>query len=258
MLRLYALRHAYPEGAGFLIDRKHGFQTYTFLHFFDPVEIRLGGTRVLTEPHACLLYDIGTPQYYRSDTGFVHDWIHFTGEAAALLRAADVPLDRIFYPSAPSFITPLVREMESESYADRRGSDLLTDAKLTELFVKLGRACHGENVLAVDRGTKERFRALRGEVLSSLAEHWTVEGMAKRVNLSPSRFHATYKALFGSSPMDDIIRARVDTAKNALAFSDADVRQIAEDLGYGNLSHFCRQFRTVCGVPPGQYRKQNR
>ncbi|HBJ18543.1 MAG TPA: hypothetical protein DDY70_02190, partial [Clostridiales bacterium] len=136
MLYLHSLRHAYPEGAGFFIDRKRGHEAYTFLHFFEGIDLLVGKTLIHTEPHACMIYRPGAPQYFRTDTGLVHDWIHFTGEAKPLLSEMELPLDTPFYPRGASFITSLVREMESEFYNKRAGYERLSDAKMTELFVK--------------------------------------------------------------------------------------------------------------------------
>ena len=131
-------------------------------------------------------------------------------------------------------------------------------AKTDELFIKLSRACTNEYVAAVDAGTNERFRLLRGEMFSNLRQHWNVEKMAGRVGLSKSRFYTIYKSIYGNSPVDDLIRARIDRAKNALQFSTASIAEIAENLGYNNLTHFMRQFKAMTGTTPEQYRKSGK
>lgn len=258
MLYLHSLRHAFPEGAGFFIDRKRGHEAYTFLHFFDAVDIRIQDTLVRTEPHACILYRIGTPQFFRTDTGLVHDWIHFTGEVEPLLSEVGLPLDRVFYPSNPSFITSLVRELENEFHNRRIGYDRFADAKLVELFVRLGRACRGECVPKIDAATRKRFHALRRTVLSSPDRRYGTREMAETVGLSESRFYAVYRALYGISPTEDVIHARMETAKGMLAFGDLSLSEIAEALGYAGLSQFLRQFKVQTGVTPTTYRKENR
>ena len=79
--------------------------------------------------------------------------------------------------------------------------------------------------------------------------------MAGRVGLSKSRFYTIYKNIYGNSPIDDLIRARIDSAKNALQFSSTSISEIAENLGYNNLTHFMRQFKGMTGMIPDQYRK---
>lgn len=55
MLKITSVRHSYPENAGFYIDRKKGHGDFTFLHFYNSVEILLEGNLVKTEPHSNIL-----------------------------------------------------------------------------------------------------------------------------------------------------------------------------------------------------------
>ena len=55
--------------------------------------------------------------------------------------------------------------------------------------------------------------------------------------------------------MDDLIHARIDTAKNRLCNSDESIHQLAADLGYRNVTHFCRQFKKITGLTPMEFRK---
>lgn len=127
--------------------------------------------------------------------------------------------------------------------------------KTTELFIKLSRGLYDETVVSVDTPTTTRLRKLRSEVLLSLSHPWTVSEMASRIPLSESRFYNVYRSFFGTSPVDDLIHARIYTAKNALLFTDQTVSAIAESLGYNNVTHFIRQFRSFTGTTPAQYRK---
>ncbi len=256
-MNITQLRHAWPEKAGFFLERKSGHPEYTFLHFFNSVELLVGGETVRTRPHACILYNIATPQRIASSQLLTHDWIHFTGELEPHFTRYGLECDRLYYPSRADFITEIIQEMEFELYSAKPYSDALMERKLDELFIKLSRACSGANTPAVDPGTNERLRLLRGEIFSSLGKPWTVEDMASRVGLSQSRFYTVYKSVYGNSPVDDLIRARIDSAKNALRFGNASLAQIAETLGYANLTHFMRQFKAFTGMTPDTYRKQS-
>jgi AraC-like DNA-binding protein len=82
--------------------------------------------------------------------------------------------------------------------------------------------------------------------------------MAQQVSLSPSRFHAVYKAMFDISPMADVINAKIDRAKTLLIMDEKiGILEISERLGYSNQYHFIRQFKAATGMTPGQYRKKN-
>ena len=84
MTQITNARHAWPERAGFHLERKNGYPDYTFLHFFGSVELLVGGERVVTRPHACILYAPGMPQWFYSRQPLTHDWIHFTDDPAVV------------------------------------------------------------------------------------------------------------------------------------------------------------------------------
>ena len=101
-----------------------------------------------------------------------------------------------------------------------------------------------------------RMRDLRFQMLSHPEKNWTVEDLAKQVSLSPSRYHALYKKLFGSSPMKDVINAKIDMAKTILLSDETTTLPVvAQRLGYKSHYHFIRQFKAVTGLTPGVYRK---
>jgi len=253
MFEITGVRHMYPEPAGFFMDRKNGHPKYTFLHFHNSVWIRRGEEEILTQPHAVILYEPQEKQYFRSDEPLLHDWFHFSGDFSAL------PLEKfcageIVYPAAHQQITRWVAELETEFFAGKSTSPILSDCKVKELFIGLDRDLTESGALSVGSATLEKFRFLRGEMFSTLQEHHSIEALADRVGLSPSRFFALYKKIYGTSPVADLIACRVRSAKNKLAYTDASVDGIAASLGYDNTTHFIRQFKSRVGVTPGEYR----
>lgn len=256
MIQLTQLKHAYPEPGRFYIDRKNGHHNYTFLHFFNSMKLQYKGKLVETAPGAVIIYDIGTPQYFESDNDIVHDWIHFKGDITSLLKENDIELDTLYYPKNTAFITEITKELETEFYGDYKGKEKLLTLKFNELFLKLGREISGESVPHFDRQIREKFRYLRGKMLSSLGEKWTAEKMAKEVGFSQSRFFSIYKSIYSVSPTNDLINARINRAKNILSFEKKSVEDIANSLGYENTTHFIRQFKSKTGLSPNEYRKK--
>lgn len=255
MFNIVDISHAWTEVAGFELERKYGYPSYTFLHFFHPVDIWINGEMIHTRPHACIMYNIDTPQKFYSSQQLFHDWIHFEGDMDAHFTKFGLEYDKLYYPSNAEFITEITMELEHDFFSNKSNRADFIRAKTDEFFIKLHRSCFNEMSFAVDVNTQALFRDLRGTVFSTLKEQWTVERMAKRVNLSPSRFHAIYKNIYGKSPVDDLIQARIQNAQNALLFSSLSISEIAEDLGYRNLTHFMRQFKAITGTTPRKYRE---
>ena len=163
MFTITGIRHAWPEQAGFCLNRQNGHPDYSFVHFINKVEIRLHGETNVTSDHACIIYRPETPQHIVSHRPLVHDWFHFSGIPEPLLEQLELPLDTLFYPQNYQFITPLVQEMEREFFAHHVGSRELISARIVELFVLLSRASHSDSVLTTDDSTLERLRSLRSK-----------------------------------------------------------------------------------------------
>jgi len=73
-----------------------------------------------------------------------------------------------------------------------------------------------------------------------------------------SRFHFTH--LFGQyencSPQSYLTAQRIWRAKELLSTPEPAVKEIAGRCGFADPSYFCRQFRKVVGLSPGEYRKK--
>ena len=53
---------------------------------------------------------------------------------------------------------------------------------------------------------------------------------------------------------DYIIKAKIDTAKNILRYSDFSILDISISLGYSSQSAFTAAFRKLVGMTPKKYR----
>lgn len=254
MIKITSVRNAYPENAGVFIDRKNGHPQYTFLHFYNSVELKVGDAPIITTaPHAVILFKPDTPQYFKSHEPLIHDWFHFVCDEGDLPQNT-IEADSIFYPNNFDYITKTVAQLETEFFGEKKNADILMDLKVKELFVMLDRMSNNEQIF-VSTETIERFRYLRGEVFSTLDGDWSVANMAKRLNLSQSRFYSLYKTIYGISPTADLINAKMNSAKTMLTFGHQSVESIALSLGYKNITHFIRQFKASTGMSPSAYRK---
>lgn len=254
-IRVTRVRHAWPERAGFTISRPKGDESYTFLYFHNSVELLVEGQTVTTVPGSCIIYNMHTPQWFLSAEPLTHDWIHLVGDVPAALLEAGLQADRVYVPQNGRFITDIVAALEVEHFSKPQNHRVLTQLKFRELLIRLARACSAQPPAKPKPAMEKQLLQVRTQVFSDLGNDWTVEKMAALCYLSPSRFHTVYKAQFGISPTEDLIRARIENAKNRLKGEQVSARQIAEELGYKNVTHFCRQFKKFTGQTPMEYRR---
>ncbi len=256
-MKITSVRHAWPEKKGFNLSRPHGLDTLSFLHFWKPIYMLVNGEMILTKPNAVIIMDAKTPQhFYSPDVDVVHDWFHFEGDnASTILEEAGLAANKIYYPKNCTFITEIIQAIEGEFLGAEKGFERVTENLAVNLFTLLGRRAESdEEEYSVDYQTQMDFKALRSRIFSNLDKNWTILHMAEQVNLSESRFFVLYKAIFKTTPNQDLILARMDYAKRLLSQNTtASVFDVALECGYSNEFHFIRQFKKHVGLTPKKY-----
>lgn len=108
------------------------------------------------------------------------------------------------------------------------------------------------------RGILEsKLRRLRTLIADRPEQKWDIAYGARFTGLSESRFSHVYKAFFGQSFLQDVIRTRIQRACTLLQGTEEPVDTIAKQLGYNNPKQFYSQFKQQMGLSPGEYRKLN-
>jgi AraC-like DNA-binding protein len=87
---------------------------------------------------------------------------------------------------------------------------------------------------------------------------WTIERLAREVNLSRATLTRRFSALVGEPPLAYLTRWRMDLAARHLRDTDDSVSAIARRVGYASEFAFSRAFSRLRGQAPGRYRAQAR
>lgn len=87
---------------------------------------------------------------------------------------------------------------------------------------------------------------------------WTVAELAAATRMSRSAFALRFKTAVGLSPLDYLMRWRVQSAARVLRSSDRTISSVAGQFGFGSESSFIRTFKRVAGSSPSQYRAKIR
>lgn len=260
-LTVLRARHNCPERDGFTLERAIGIPEHVFLHFSNPIELLIQNQIVLTPPDACVFFQSGTPQWLRSQGPLTHDWLHCTGSLLPLLDDHGLKADTLYLCSQGKAVTQLIQAMEWELLQQQPYHREMATLQFRELLITLTRSCRELNagpIAEAGSSTAEvTFHAIRNQMLSHLSHPWQLADLATMACLSPSRFSAVYKAQFGIPPIEDLIQARMETARKRLTDTNISIRDLAENLGYRNVTHFCRQFKKLTNQTPKQYRSQH-
>ncbi|NGN65221.1 helix-turn-helix domain-containing protein [Streptomyces sp. A7024] len=101
----------------------------------------------------------------------------------------------------------------------------------------------------------ERFTATRDWALRRLAEPLTLEVLAQHAAVSPRTFSRRFVAETGYTPMQWVMRARIDVARELLERSEHSIEQIAADVGLGTGANLRLHFQRILGTTPSEYRR---
>jgi len=118
---------------------------------------------------------------------------------------------------------------------------------------RLGEVRRGAAILPPHTGglVKKAILYLAGH-FSSFVTRWK---LADAVNLSEDYLTRIFHREMGLSPWEYLNRCRVSLAEERLRFTDDTIRQIAADAGFQDQAYFCRVFKKIRGLSPGQLRK---
>jgi transcriptional regulator GlxA family with amidase domain len=96
----------------------------------------------------------------------------------------------------------------------------------------------------------ERFAATREWALGRLDKPLTLDVLARHASVSPRTFSRRFLEDSGYTPMEWVLRSRIDAARELLELSARGVEQIAADVGLGTGANLRRHFHHAERVPP--------
>lgn len=133
---------------------------------------------------------------------------------------------------------------------------LFLQAKVLELlghqFEHLGECPEPQQLGATEQA---RVRMARDMLLANLRDPPDLEGLAGAVGLSSKRLNRGFRDLYGTTVFAFLHDARLDAARAALeGGSELPLKQMAWELGYGQVTNFVTAFRRRFGVTPGSLR----
>ena len=253
-MNFITIQPLFPERKGFGINRPDLGETTIFCHFLTPLTIWFGETELKLQPGACVFWDFHAHQHYAwPDCALLHNWFHSDDTMHPMMDKFKLEYETVYYPHDNDAITKIFQQISMELTQKSPFYHEAVDALAESLFIEIARSDKMEKVSSpIISEQKEKFLMVRSQIHMEIHKPWTVEDMAKYVNMSPSRFYELYKKFFGVSPQKDLIIRRIHAAEAMLERGDITIAKVAELTGYTNQYHFIRQFKQITGKTPGQ------
>jgi AraC family transcriptional regulator len=232
----------------------------------DEFELRYEGVKRLWPPPAGAVSVVpaGTPSQWRwrGTKGSMRVYLEpgLVARVAAEVfdrdpaRLTVPPLDDLDLPPLRATMAVVAAELASGG----AGGPLAAESLANVLAVHLLRHLSAPRRLQRGRDgalPQGRLRAVVEYIEEHLHGCPSLAQMAAVVGLNSYHFARQFKAATGLPPHQYVIARRVERAKELLqAGADLSLAEVALDAGFLDQSQFCRHFKRLVGVTPGQFR----
>ncbi len=137
-------------------------------------------------------------------------------------------------------------------------SDLLIMGNILKIFAYLFEAhasTEGESAKGTEYLKIENVEKALELIYYNYKEALSVERVAALTGYSKSNFCKIFKKVVGESFHQALNRQRASNAAGLLRATDMAVADIAAEVGFSESKAFCRVFKAIYGITPGQYRR---
>ncbi len=242
--------------------------TCLIMCFRTPVMILTRNGLETGEPGCCIIHSLEFREYhysvFGSHEGFRNDWLKADFKTVSgMIGDLKLPYDTLLPTGRPdlleSGIAAIREELENPDGFSATSIRLHLHLLLLAIKRAHGDEAHRQAMLTqLEREYDPVFRQIRAQLRREYAREYHIADLASRAGLSPERFSALYRKLFGSSPYAEMIDARMIAAKRLLSSTSLTVKEIADRCGWSDQYYFSRLFKEKCAVSPRDFRQQYR
>ena len=157
-------------------------------------------------------------------------------------------------------ISHLAERIVSEMNASRYSKELMIQTLTVELMINLSRAMRNEweeNIRVKTGKAKELVAIARQYMDANFDQGVTVAQAAQYVFLSQGYFTRAFVHEMGMSPMNYLMKKRIERACSLLENNEIKVSEISLQSGFSSPQRFNVAFRKLMGMTPMEYRKRH-
>jgi len=95
-------------------------------------------------------------------------------------------------------------------------------------------------------------------IRNSLTEKLNLDRLSAALGFSKTYINREFKKLWNTTPMEYHKNLRLEQSAHMLRSGDESLKEIARIFAFYDEFHFSRSFQALYGLPPGEFRKQQR
>jgi AraC-like DNA-binding protein len=248
----------YPLASYHERERPEGTDDYILLYCVDGQGfVEENGELQLLNPNSFYILSKNTPHRYGSapKRPWSIYWLHFNGKHAdALYHRYQLNKD-----SMPNVLTYDKTRTDTFNYLlnclQKDFEPLLLESLYIHLLHYLTSFTHlnDQNNHEIEDVITKTLRFMKEHI----KDNFELKDFANEANYSVTRFSQLFRAKTGYAPIQYFLQLKIQHACQYLSFTNLNVREVSQELGFGDPFYFSRLFRKLTGKSPLSYRKQN-
>ncbi len=150
----------------------------------------------------------------------------------------------------------LISQIKDEQEKRHSGAEKVIEYIFRQLIVILCRYYHKSD----NQNTKGilKISSSIDYMEKHFADKITIETLYNQLDMSSATFRRTFKNITGSSPIDFLIRLRIEKAAEMMRTKPSSrVLDICYSVGFENCGYFGNKFKEIIGITPKKYLKQH-
>lgn len=242
----------------FTVIREKGRLDYQIIYIVKGIGIYTINGETITVPEGNLIvFKPGQAQVY--EYHHIHSpeayWVHFTGHhSQQLIEQVGLGEGQVHFIGQSTECIELYKKMMHELQIKRSSYEQFVTSYFLQLLACISRTkseLQSNKMHITNVNIQKAIEAMH----SQYSKEHSVKDYARISNLSVYRFIHKFNEYTGLSPMEYLMRIRIDKAKEYLTGSSLNIKEISSIVGYENPLYFSRVFKKKAGVSPSEYRK---
>lgn len=213
------------------------------------------GTKTEIKPGMGFFIPASYPhEYYPLGDVWDNHWIIPGGHAsAAMLTDMGFDRPRVFSLDSTERLDRIFMEMHEALQFDRVYGNMRASGCLYDFLIEYERAA--DHVGNSEQANPAVIKCV-DLIERDYTDRVTMGTLCGITGLSKQHICRLFRASLGARPMEYIAKRRIQAAKELLSGTDMTTEEIAESVGFGSSSYFCKLFKRYEGISPTQFKNR--
>ncbi|MEK4516811.1 helix-turn-helix domain-containing protein [Paenibacillus sp. FSL H8-0122] len=220
--------------------------------------LKIGDKEYYPKPGELILMPEGVRQSYAciSERPFLKYWCHFSAKVGQMNLFRVLELSHVCLPENSAAVEAAFKGITDSARSDAVYAPLLARSKLLELMSYYLMNLKLDELSYKNLGAARKLTAVLDYIAENIEQNMSIHDLAEIAYMHPNYFMRLFKQQIGVPPIQYITRQKIEKAKELLTTTSGSVSAIADQLGFGDLFYFSKQFKKHAGLTPTEFRKQ--